>query len=169
MTPILLLLIITIVSFLIIRVGAMALVMTGLSHDAASFQALSAYFGVGFTTRESEMVVNHPVRRKIIRDLIVMGNVGLTSVLATVIVTAVTTDISQANWWKKIIVLVCGLAVLAFVAQMKIVRRAIDWSIRYSLKRSSLVKITDYETLLRLAAGYTVAEISIEPDHPIAG
>lgn len=169
MTPILLLLIIAIVSLLIIRVGTMALVMTGLSQDAAGFQALSAYFGVGFTTHESEMVVNHPVRRKIIRDLIVLGNIGLTGVLATVIVTAVTTDLTQTNWWKKILVLLGGLALVAVIAQLGFVRRTVDWSIRTSLKRSSLVKITDYDTLLRLAAGYSIAEITIDPDHPIAG
>ncbi len=40
--------------------------MTGLSWDAASFQSYSAFFGVGFTTREAELVVNHPIRRRII-------------------------------------------------------------------------------------------------------
>ncbi len=30
--------------------------MTGLSWDAASFQSYSAFFGVGFTTREAELV-----------------------------------------------------------------------------------------------------------------
>jgi hypothetical protein len=66
--------------------------MTGLSWDAASFQAYSAFFGVGFTTREAELVVRHPVRRRIIRDLIFAGNVGLTSALATLIVTFVQTS-----------------------------------------------------------------------------
>ncbi|MDZ4851234.1 MAG: hypothetical protein SGI77_18250 [Pirellulaceae bacterium] len=47
----------------------------------------SAFFGVGFTTREAELVVNHPVRRRIIRDLILAGNIGLTSSLATLVAT----------------------------------------------------------------------------------
>lgn len=87
MAPVIALLIIALVSLLAVRVGATALMMTGLSWDTASFQSYSAFFGVGFTTKEAEMVVNHPVRRRIIRDLILVGNVGLTSALATLVVT----------------------------------------------------------------------------------
>ncbi|MCB1064424.1 MAG: potassium transporter TrkA, partial [Verrucomicrobiae bacterium] len=66
------------VSLVIVRVGSTALMMTGLSWDTASFQSYSAFFGVGFTTKEAELVVDHPIRRRIIRDLILAGNVGLT-------------------------------------------------------------------------------------------
>ncbi len=36
-------------SMLIVRIGAVALTMTGLSRDTASLQALSAFSGAGFT------------------------------------------------------------------------------------------------------------------------
>ncbi len=49
-------------SLIITRIAAMALMATGLSRDAARFQARSAFTGSGFTTRESESVVNHPVQ-----------------------------------------------------------------------------------------------------------
>ena len=91
MTSIIAFFIIALVSLIAVRVGSTALMMTGLSWDTASFQAYSAFFGVGFTTREAEMVVNHPVRRRIIRDLILAGNVGLTSALATLVVTLMQT------------------------------------------------------------------------------
>ena len=64
--PVIALLVIALVSLLAVRVAATALMMTGLSWDTASFQAYSAFFGVGFTTKEAELVVNHPVRRRII-------------------------------------------------------------------------------------------------------
>ncbi len=53
------------VSFLLIRAASIALMMTGLEKNKARFQALSAFSGTGFTTKEAEMVVSHPVRRKI--------------------------------------------------------------------------------------------------------
>ena len=87
MTAIATLLVIAIFSLLAVRVATTALTMTGLSSDTASFQSYSAFFGVGFTTREAELVVNHPVRRRIIRDLILAGNIGLTSSLATLVAT----------------------------------------------------------------------------------
>ncbi len=47
----------------IARVAAMGLTMTGLSKDVARFQSRSALTGGGFTTQESESVLDHPVRR----------------------------------------------------------------------------------------------------------
>ena len=41
------------VSVLVIRTGAVALRLTGMSEDAARFQARSALTGTGFTTSES--------------------------------------------------------------------------------------------------------------------
>jgi hypothetical protein len=102
--------VIALVSLIAVRVGSTALMMTGLSYDTASFQAYSAFFGVGFTTREAEMVVNHPVRRRIIRDLILAGNVGLTSALATLVVT-----LMQSATTARLLMLV-GLAILGLIS-----------------------------------------------------
>lgn len=66
------LLIIILISIIAIRIGSIALELTGLSPEIASFQAQSAFSGVGFTTEESEAIVIHPLRRKIIRVLILL-------------------------------------------------------------------------------------------------
>ncbi len=42
------------VSLVVIRIAAVGLTMTGVSKDLAQFQALSAFTGSGFTTKESE-------------------------------------------------------------------------------------------------------------------
>ena len=47
-------LVVLLVSLLIARVGTVALTVTGMSREAARFQARSAFFGVGFTTGEAE-------------------------------------------------------------------------------------------------------------------
>src|ERR671932_1767602 len=73
-------------SLLITRVGAVALMLTGMSRESSRFQARSAFFGVGFTTAEAEAVVTHPVRRRIIAWLILLGNAGVISVLGTLII-----------------------------------------------------------------------------------
>ena len=53
-------------SLFITRLATIALTYTGLSREAARFQARSAFTGTGFTTSEAERVVDHPVRRRII-------------------------------------------------------------------------------------------------------
>jgi hypothetical protein len=54
---------------LVTRIAAVALVHTGLSRDAARFQARSALTGVGYTTTEAERVTCHPVRRRVAMTL----------------------------------------------------------------------------------------------------
>ena len=51
--PILSLLVVVAVGLLVVRIGTVALVLTGLSKELAHFQALSAFMGVGFTTSQS--------------------------------------------------------------------------------------------------------------------
>lgn len=65
-------------SILVTRVAtvALTLTLTGLSRESAKFQARSAFSGAGFTTTESEDVVNHPIRRRVIMSLMLIGNAG---------------------------------------------------------------------------------------------
>lgn len=73
MAGIITVILILIFSILVTRVAAIALTHTGLSREASKFQARSAFTGVGFTTEESEKVVNHPVRRRILLLLMILG------------------------------------------------------------------------------------------------
>src|SRR5204862_7988845 len=70
-------LIIVLLSVLVTRVATVALSLTGMSRESARFQARSALTGVGFTTTEAEDVVNHPVRRRLVGGLMLLGSAGL--------------------------------------------------------------------------------------------
>lgn len=83
MIAILTLLVIVTISLLVNRIATVALTFTGLSREAARFQSRVAFTGAGYTTSESELVTNHPVRRHIIMILMFLGNVGLVTVIAT--------------------------------------------------------------------------------------
>jgi len=165
-TPIIALLVITLVSLLAVRVGATALMMTGLSWDTASFQSYSAFFGVGFTTREAEMVVNHPVRRRIIRDLILAGNIGVTSALAT-LVASLMQHPDSAHPLLLIGMLVAVIVLMFYLFRVGWVQRAIDHTIQRALEHMGLVRALDYEMLLRIQSGYCVSEIEVLPETPV--
>lgn len=72
-------------SLIITRIATIALALTGLSEEAARFQARSAFTGTGFTTSEAEKVVNHPVRRRIIILLMVARSAGLVSIVISLV------------------------------------------------------------------------------------
>ena len=81
------------VSFIVVRVGAIAFQLTGLEWSLAKFQALSCFTGTGFTTREAELITGNPQRRRIASVLMVLGNAGL----VTLILTGASTIISEED------------------------------------------------------------------------
>ncbi len=156
------------VSIFVVRLGSIALRKTGLRPETASFQAYSAFFGVGFTTREAELVVNHPVRRRIIQHLILAGNVGLTSALATVVVTFL-----QSEGWAQSLeraLILGGVGVGLFVmTRLGFLVRLVDLMIEWSLRRMGMEPPPEYELLLRVEHGYGVMEFEVPDGHWLVG
>jgi Trk-type K+ transport system membrane component len=70
------------ISFLVVRIGAIAFQLTGLEWALAKFQSLSCFSGTGFTTREAELITGNPQRRKIATSLMILGNAGHASPLS---------------------------------------------------------------------------------------
>lgn len=163
-----LLLIIT-VSVVVNRVGAAALTKTGISYDAAIFQAQSAFMGVGFTTSEAESVVSHPVRRRIIRGLMLLGFVAITSTLGTLVVTFANSSSEGMAAGTKALLLGGGLVVLWITIRLKPLEPLIDRAIAYSLERWTELQIIDYEGLLNLNKGYSVFTLPVHEDSRMAG
>jgi uncharacterized transporter YbjL len=158
--------VVLVASLLVVRVGAVALALTGMAREAARFQARSAFFGVGFTTTEAESVVGHPVRRRIIAWLIVLGNAGVISVLGTLVISF---GGNQGDTLKRAGLLLAGLLVLAFVAASRPVDRAVNRAIRRALARWTDLDVRDYSAVLELEGGYAVAELLVEDPDWVAG
>lgn len=166
--PVIALLVIAAGSWFAVRAGSTALRLTGLSKDIAGFQAMSAFFGVGFTTYEAELVINHPVRRKIIMGLMVAGGVGLTGSASALVVTFLRETGRTTNLIDAAVIL-AGLVLLALATRFRIITRLIDWTVRLAFHHASVVHALDYDTLLRVQHGYVVSEYEITPDSPFAG
>lgn len=170
MFPLVSLLIVVIVSLLIVRVATVALTLTGLSHQLARFQARSAFTGAGFTTTESEKVVQHPVRRRIIMLLMLLGNAGIVTAVSSLILSFTETD--QRTFLGiagRIAFLSACLTALWLAAHSSVVDRCLSQAIARSLNRWTDLEARDYAGLLHLARGYSVVEMQVESDHWMAG
>ena len=153
-------------SLLIIRIGTIALRMTGLAEETAKFQAVSAFSGAGFTTEEAERVVRHPVRRRIIRLLILLGSLGIVTAIGSLIISFTTAEGGQSL--ERLVVLLVGVGILWLLAMSKWVDRHLSRFIEWALNRWTDLDLRDYAGLLRLHGEYTVAEIEVEPDSWLA-
>ena len=157
-------------SLIVTRVAAMALMFTGMSRESAKFQARSAFSGVGYTTNEAELTVNHPVRRRIISLLMLLGNVGVATVVATMMVSLTST--AGATWQRRgttLMILTLGLGLLWVIFNSRWIERRMNRVIAWALKTFTDLDVRDYVSLLELANGYAVSEMIVEPGDWLAG
>ncbi len=161
MVAIISLLIVLTLSILFTRIATVALSRTGLSAEAARFQARSAFTGVGFTTTESEKVVNHPVRRRVLMILMLLGNAGVVTAISSLILTFMDLDGSAEPVGVKLAVLITGLVILWAVATSKWVDLHISRIIRWALDRYTRLEVQDVMSLLHLAGGCRVSQINV--------
>ena len=159
---------VAILSLLVTRIAAMALMFTGLSSEAARFQARSAFSGVGFTTAESELIMNHPVRRKIIMILMLLGNIGIATVVATVMVSLLSTAVSE-NWLRNVLLFVGCLSLLWIIAVSHVVERNLNRIIAWGLKKWTRLEVQDYIAILHLQNEFAVWEMKVEPNDWLEG
>ena len=129
------LLIAILVSFIIVRIGGFALQLTGIEPEVAGFQALSAFSGTGFTTREAERVVGHRTRRRIVTILIILGNAGTVTVIATLV--ASFTQVSGYMWFFiRLAVIIGGIfGLYQLIIRSNVGQRILDWLQRPVMNR----------------------------------
>ena len=146
---------------IIVRAGAIALMLTGISSEKAHFQALSAFTGTGFTTNESERIANNKIRRGIISFLIIFGNGGL----ITLFVTATTTfSLSNKDFiFEKAIFLAVGIILLYLSMKFSSLKNKIDNIIAYFIEKNNWFE--DDATInekLHIGDGYIVERIILK-------
>lgn len=160
--------VVVVASMLVTRIATRMLVHTGMSQQSAQFQARSAFTGAGFTTSESEAVLTHPVRRRIIRALILLGNAGIVTALASLLL-SFTGSSGSGDALRRIVVIAVVLLVLLRLARSRPVDRVISRLIDRSLARFTDLDVQDYAGLLRLEDDWLVAELLVQDGDWLCG
>lgn len=163
-----LLVVVAMLSLLITRIATIALTATGMSRPAARFQARSALTGVGFTTSESESVVGHPARRRIIMTLMLVGSVGLATSIAGLLAGMAGAD-SGGQAATRVVILVGGLGAVYALSLSKRVDRHLSRLIGRLLARYTDLDLRDYAALLHVSGEYEVKEMAVAADSWFAG
>jgi hypothetical protein len=68
----------------VIEINVILFAATGLDRTIARFQVISMLTGTGFTTGESELIIKHPVRRKVGAFLILFGAFSLAVIISAI-------------------------------------------------------------------------------------
>jgi K+/H+ antiporter YhaU regulatory subunit KhtT len=163
---------------LITRIATVMLVFTGLSRDFARFQARSAFTCCGFTTSEAEQIVQHPVRRRIIMLLMLMGNGTVVLAISSLIPVFVSVQDEETDYILGVIpsgvfyrILWMAFILLFFwlVAASKWIDKKLSRIIAWALKRFTDLEVHDYHGLLHFSEGYAVREVPVEAGDWVVG
>lgn len=153
-------LMLVIISLLVLltEIAATALKLTGLNIHTARFQALSAITGTGFTTKETETIMDHKQRRNIIMALMIIGPICFLGMLSSLFL-----SLRQH-------LLVSNLAfVLLFVLCLLILARSRRFvvffhrQIEKQLKRYNYPRRVQLEEILQLGSDYGIYELKVAP------
>jgi hypothetical protein len=170
-----------IISFIAVRIGAIAFELTGLEGSLARFQSLSCFTGTGFTTKEAELITASPQRRKIASFLMVLGNAGLVTLMATfanslrpvVYLPKLTIPFLHfvfpsvlLPWINLFIMTLFIYVIYKFFTHSKITRR-LTVILRSRILKRDIVKRVSFEELLVATGGYGVSQFEVLKNSPI--
>lgn len=146
------------ISLLIIKVATVAMRLTGLPEPVARFQCISALTGTGFTTSEAEMIVNYPIRRRIVITLMVLGNFGLVSVASTFIVAFMDAgDKGEAILFQVLMIILA--IILTFVIMLnKTLDRFLSKITGQILSHTTDIEQRGYHRIFQISDGYSIVE-----------
>ena len=100
---------------------------TGLPDDKARFQVLSLLTGAGFTTKESEMLVNSKARRRLAQITMLFGYVFNVSIVSALVNVFLSLKLSQMDNFFIGVLIPLGVAALIIVLiRVRFVRKRID-------------------------------------------
>ena len=179
---IMLFIVVLVASFIIVRIGAIAFQLTGLEWSLAKFQALSCFSGTGFTTKEAELITTNKQRRRIASILMVLGNAGLVTLIASA---AGTMTAHQALWaklsefflpvavpgyllpWVNLAIIIVAVYVIYKASTNRRLAAKLTNYLRAKIVKREIFKPVSFEELLLLTGGYGVSKIDVYADSPI--
>lgn len=171
-----------IVSFVAVRVGAIAFQLTGLEWSLAKFQALSCFSGTGFTTKEAELITGNKQRRKIASVLIILGNAGFVIMIATLAGSLVPQEtilskLSESflpfnippylvRWVNLVIIVAVVYGIYKVFTHEKFVRKMTNILRKKIIKKEIFQKVS-FEELLLATGGYGISRIAVSSGSPV--
>ncbi|MHC4654443.1 MAG: cation:proton antiporter regulatory subunit [Planctomycetota bacterium] len=179
---IVLFIIVLVISFIAVRIGAIAFQLTGLEWSQAKFQALSCFTSTGFTTKEAELITGDKQRRRIASVLIVLGHAGLVTMIATLANSLRAREVIESKLSKPIlpfrlnpslvqlmnlvIIIVAVYVIYRIFTNTKIAKKLTN-ALRRRIIRREIFQPVSFEELLLATGGYGVTKIAVSAGSPV--
>ena len=154
-------------SLLATRLATAVLMHTGMSRDNARFQARSAWTNSGYTTSQSECMVNHPQRRKVLIVLMLLGNVGLATTTAAFIIGMTGNGSEGHNIYLKAGILVVSIGFLLYLSKNRHFTTALDNLIDWAMLRLLRMSRPGCSYICHFSDDYKLLEVELPVNHQL--
>jgi hypothetical protein len=155
------------VVLLVVEFGVQLLVATDLSEPVARLQTWSLLTGTGYTTRESELVVNHPIRRRLATLVMLTGALGVVGLLASVVGGFVGAD-GFDEFILRLGIVVAVVAVQAYLVRTRPFRSLLRAFVRRRMAVWEKQGVTSVP-LVELGQGRSVTAAAVAQGSPLTG
>jgi hypothetical protein len=149
---------------LVIEISVIAFTLTGLEKDVARYQAISMLTGTGFTTDESQLIIDHPIRRRISMFLILFGAFSM-----AVIISAITNILSDDLRLNKLILINAVLLAIFIVGKTPITKRLLQNRFDYEMKKKLDISELPIKEALFLNEEDMVTDVFIKENARLIG
>lgn len=106
---------------IIVEIFTIVFMLTGLSHKKSKFQVMSILTSTGFTTKESELIMLDPRRRRYAQILIVFGYC-----FSVTIVSMLVSSINASSPWYEYVIAIATLTAFILIINNHTIRKKID-------------------------------------------
>jgi hypothetical protein len=142
---------------LVIEIGVILFHMTGLEKEIARYQVISMLTGTGFTTQESALIIDHPIRRRISSGLILFGYFSL-----AVIISSIATILSNDLRIELLLIIIGILFIFLFIFKNKSVFNRLEDRFEHEMDTEYNLEDWPMKTALALDEDEMVAIIEIK-------
>lgn len=157
---------------IIVNFFAILFRLTGMPIDKARFQVISLLTSTGFTTKESELIVQHPIRRKLASWLMIISYIS-TAVLISFIIGIISNSLSDAkSLGFTAIIIVTFFIIVYFIVRSSLLDKVeyfIEKVISKSKRWNEAIINSPIDIGLHHKKGYGIYEIFIGKDSKFIG
>ncbi|MGE5474614.1 MAG: cation:proton antiporter regulatory subunit [Ignavibacteriales bacterium] len=152
-----------------IEISIISLKVTGMSREKARFQVISLLTSTGFTTRESELITQHPIRRKIAERIMIFKYIG--GIIGTATLFNVYVDVvAQRITWNDFFIWLFMLSAIFAILKNKWILRNIDVFVERQLIRQSKENKKRYDSPSLLESeDFGIVDIVLEQGSYLVG
>ncbi|WP_341202032.1 TrkA C-terminal domain-containing protein [Planomicrobium okeanokoites] len=142
---------------LVIEIGVILFFFFFLEKEIARYQVISMLTGTGFTTQESALIIDHPIRRRISSGLILFGYFSL-----AVIISSIATILSNDLRIELLLIIIGILFVFLFIFRNKSVFNRLEDRFEHEMDTEYNLEDWPMKTALALDEEEMVAIIQIK-------